>query len=61
MSMTDSEFKWKCICYCLTCLSITPGTLSKYLTNKKNLKNSLHVKEVDDLFWSIVMKVRQNE
>ena len=55
--MTDDLFKWKCLTYCLTCLQVTSTSLSKYLQNKKHIKNALHEKEIADLFWGIFQKV----
>lgn len=61
LPLTTDVYKWRCLFYCLNCLPVTSLTLSKYLQNKRPLKDALRNREVKESMMQIVAKVAAAE
>lgn len=61
LPLTTDVYKWRCLFYCLNCLPATSLTLSKYLQNKRPLKDALRNREVKESMLQVVAKVVATE
>lgn len=57
LPLTTDVYRWRCLFYCLSCLPATSATLSKYLQNKRVLKDPLRSREVKESMLQVVAKV----